>query len=696
MATPALDPLKNPGGSDATEIQPPMPYPAYYNFVGAGERLGLISGFTPPNPGGPAPGFLGGQRLNPRVGAARPNPTPVPARQQALAGWADPTKDAESDLNPFIQGGGDTTAAYPATGNSEYGLLFQTNGEPLPLYPAPRPSEILPTRLIFPGVLNPPQTRLQPVPGNPVISAANQAWYDSLGIPANGPAVSGAGGPAAALSIASVPSAFNEYAPLYQPFLQWHIQSVMWLGVWVNLSAYFEKAAAVQLFGSIDLGTNDGLPFAAIPGNRAILDKEDNSPFPTQVEGAGFFGWMGCCRACWPCSQQCWWLGLLCGLEKYGVAIVAVVFLLFQLALMEGVLVSDFIAVVPKTATWGEFLAADAPAAPRVAIGFVYLIFWLFLLGYCFNRLQPSAYFRQLCGGRILLRSLAANYEARSYSYCNMVFWTILFEFDTVIIPAYFPFVLALLVTETYGGSIQEAAVLVNITWLVYTLHRSAAYTVQLVGCFGASFIDPAREGATAGGPGANDYVRGSKVDEEITRLSYIYLWTTGLGFIIMLVLIKIQMTLLYLWAVPVVILIYMTAWQALPYNTHGWPVCPAHTGPCLAMTAIATSLLYICLFCFYHGCFLFPCLCAPEVPGYLFFPPNGNLESPLAGVFDLNFPLILARFAPNAPLVWDCVWEPPAESVAAVEAEFEADAFSWKAAEGSFLAGVEAFPATR
>jgi len=177
MTTPlTANQAKNPGGSDATEIQPPMPYPAYFNYVGAGDRSGAIPGFTLPNPA-PAPGFLGSQRLNPRPAAARPSPTPVPARQQALTAFVDPTKDSESDLNPFIQGGGDTTAAYPALGNSEYGLLFQTNGEPLPLYPAPRPHEILPTRLIFPGVLNPPQTRLQPVPGNPVITVANQTWY---------------------------------------------------------------------------------------------------------------------------------------------------------------------------------------------------------------------------------------------------------------------------------------------------------------------------------------------------------------------------------------------------------------------------------------------------------------------------------------------------------------------------------------
>jgi len=57
------------------------------------------------------------------------------------------------------------------------------------------------------------------------------------------------------------------------------------------------------------------------------------------VDGGGFFGWLGC-RASWPCTQQCWYIGLVCGLEKYGVAIVAVVLLLFELSLLEGILVT--------------------------------------------------------------------------------------------------------------------------------------------------------------------------------------------------------------------------------------------------------------------------------------------------------------------------------------------------------------------
>jgi hypothetical protein len=75
-------------------------------------------------------------------------------------------------------------------------------------------------------------------------------------------------------------------------------------------------------------------------------------------------------------------------------------------------------------------------------------------------------------------------------------------------------------------------------------------------------------------------------------------------------------------------------------------------------------------LFVSYHACFLFPCLCAPEVPGYLFFSPSGDLDSPLSGVFDWNYGLFLRRFGSLEP--WDCVWTPP-EAVIVVTDELAA-----------------------
>jgi hypothetical protein len=232
---------------------------------------------------------------------------------------------------------------------------------------------------------------------------------------------------------------------------------------------------------------------------------------------------------------------------------------------------------VPRTAAWTDFFNADAPIAPRIATAFIYFVLWLFLIGFCFRRLRPTSYFRQLGGGRILLRSMASNYEAQTYSYCNMIFWTILFEFDTVrashlalpdphilktidarpahctrssqvIIPAYFPLVLTLLILETYAGNIREAAILLHIFYLVDNLHKFAIYFVELLACVPIWLIDPGVVGFAASGPGFNQYVRGVRVDRELNTLNYIYLWTTGLGFLTLLILMKIQMTLLYLW----------------------------------------------------------------------------------------------------------------------------------------------------
>jgi hypothetical protein len=87
-------------------------------------------------------------------------------------------------------------------------------------------------------------------------------------------------------------------------------------------------------------------------------------------------------------------------------------------------------------------------------------------------------------------------------------------------------------------------------------------------------------------------------------------------------------------------------------------------------------------LFVTHHACFLFPCLCAPEVPGYLFFPPSGNIDSPLSGTFDANYDLFLRRF--GGLNTWDCVWTPPAAVTDEVAAR--------RLAEGADLSPLLAF----
>eukprot|EP00962_Isochrysis_galbana_P011538 scaffold3243_cov106-Isochrysis_galbana.AAC.10 len=73
-------------------------------------------------------------------------------------------------------------------------------------------------------------------------------------------------------------------------------------------------------------------------------------------------------------------------------------------------------------------------------------------------------------------------------------------------------------------------------------------YFVELIACLPPWLIDPSVNGFAASGPGLNQYVRGARVDHELDILNYIYLWNIGLIFLVLLILFKIQLTLLYLW----------------------------------------------------------------------------------------------------------------------------------------------------
>jgi hypothetical protein len=59
---------------------------------------------------------------------------------------------------------------------------------------------------------------------------------------------------------------------------------------------------------------------------------------------------------------------------------------------------------------------------------------------------------------------------------------------------------------------------------------------------------------------------------------------------------------------------------------------------------------------------FRFPCLCAPEVPGWVFWPPNNPPSDPLQGDIDVaGFLLLLGKASRGFPQVEDCQWTPPA-----------------------------------
>lgn len=122
-----------------------------------------------------------------------------------------------------------------------------------------------------------------------------------------------------------------------------------------------------------------------------------------------------------------------------------------------------------------------------------------------------------------------------------------------------------------------------------------------------------------------------------------------------------------YLWLIPIHIVLYATLLLALPYCMHGPRVCAPHVGPCLWMTHLLTTLVFLLFFFVKYGCFLFPCLCALEIPAWLFFPPSDIDEPPavLNGTFDVYaFQLALRKICellvnPLAEWDRDCQWEP-------------------------------------
>lgn len=60
--------------------------------------------------------------------------------------------------------------------------------------------------------------------------------------------------------------------------------------------------------------------------------------------------------------------------------------------------------------------------------------------------------------------------------------------------------------------------------------------------------------------------------------------------------------------------------------------------------------------------CCRFPCLCAPEVPGWVFWPPDDPPSNPMQGDIDVaGFVLLLDKASRGFPPVEDCQWTPPA-----------------------------------
>merc|ERR1719453_810951 len=267
------------------------------------------------------------------------------------------------------------------------------------------------------------------------------------------------------------------------------------------------------------------------------------------------------------------------------------------------------------------------------------------------NKLTEN-YYAGLYQLRVMLRSLASRPEAGTYAYCTLAYWTILTEIWTVIIPAYLPFLCPIAVQMYFEFSLENIAKL-------YVLFDIVFKNISQYGLDFAMFLLCLKADTQKA---TTVMVLGKRAALECRSAMFLYLWTLWLFMFLMGVMMKWKLTFLYLWIVPTLWLIYCAFFQGYSYCFAGQAVCPPHTGPLVRCIQVLTTGTILLGFVWMRACFLFPCLCAPTVPGWLFFPPDHPPPSPLKGDIDwAAFSYLLGLAARGFPQPEDCVWEPPA-----------------------------------
>ncbi|EOD34069.1 hypothetical protein EMIHUDRAFT_441368 [Emiliania huxleyi CCMP1516] len=108
--------------------------------------------------------------------------------------------------------------------------------------------------------------------------------------------------------------------------------------------------------------------------------------------------------------------------------------------------------------------------------------------------------------------------------------------------------------------------------------------------------------------PETTRFVAGRRAKTETYSAKYIYTWVLLLGMWLLVVALKFYFTMLFLWLIPLLVLIYGTALHAYPYLFAGVAACPPHAGPAVEMAGICTLLAFLLVFCGYRACWLFPC----------------------------------------------------------------------------------------
>jgi len=439
--------------------------------------------------------------------------------------------------------------------------------------------------------------------------------------------------------------------------------------MWFSISAKFKDrgySASVEIqFQAVE--QDDGTPGVNEPQRTNVFGTPLQGPgggyadeFGPAARGRGrgrpqyddwdtfFAPWLGC-RCSWPVSQLCWHLCYGAQVAQWFAVSFTFLTVVFQISILDAMVEANFLAAVPRTTTWDEWAQSQTPWIPRLVwmLGKIFIFFYVVGL----NNLRQSRSFLASSDIRLLLASMANRYEGQTYAYFTVFVWTVITELETVILNAYFPLISAVIInSESSGVAINDASVILLVFSFIPNLQEWAMGFIAFATCLTQPMFDSSMM-----------YVVGARVATLERVFSYLVFWWTAICTVAMLVLIHFSFNVFYLWVIPISAIYFMTVWQAVPYCLEGWPQCFPHSGACVTMTAISTTLVWVTLFILRYGCFLFPCVCAPEVPGWMFFPPSAHLRSPLEGIWDVHLPLLFLDrvLGWSGAAEWDCAWEP-------------------------------------
>ena len=157
-------------------------------------------------------------------------------------------------------------------------------------------------------------------------------------------------------------------------------------------------------------------------------------------------------------------------------------------------------------------------------------------------------YFESKSMNNILLRSMAARREGRTYSYCVVVLWTVIITIGeqpgaghfavawspdarcsragSVVLPAYIIFMAPTIFFVVYSGEVlTDMATLFLLFDYILKWEQKSLYLIQFAACLTAE----QRVGTTT-------YVQGARATAEIRAQSFAYLWYGGILMFVLLI----------------------------------------------------------------------------------------------------------------------------------------------------------------